>query len=1264
MLLSDQKRTVEDLPSEPELPFIVALGASAGGLEAITRFFDHVPHDTGAVFVLVQHLSPDFKSLMPSLLAKHTTMPIRLVEQGEAITPDTVYLIPPAKDMTLTERQLNIADRKATQVPHLPINTFFESIATHARERVVSIILSGTGSDGTKGVKAVKEAGGFVLVQEPDSAEYDGMPINAIATGLADVVAEPKELAHRLTDFLREPSISIRKQLLASTKRRTSSGDPLQDLFHAMKDRTGVDFSLYKPSTVHRRIERRIAVTQAQSVAEYYSYCMESPTELRQLFRELLINVTGFFRDPEAFKILNKECIEPLVQSYEGGEPARIWVPGCATGEEAYSIAILLEEAKEKFHVEDFEFKVFATDVSEEIIQVATKSHFTEGACADLSSDRIQRFFRREGENFVPKMHLRDRMVFVTHNVICDPPFTRIDLVSCRNMLIYFDSKAQNRALACLHFAVKPQGVLWLGPSESLGLIGEDFEVLESRWKFYRKRNDRKLPLQLEQNSVPTLSGYPRFGRRRPTADNLDLVRFYSIFAAEYLSGCFILDEHYDVVQMLGNAPRWLSFNQGQPSFNILKMTQGNFRLALSSLLHRLKASRQPVDFASVDISGGGSSSERVALKGRFVEGTNEQPPCLIVLVEEGKAIEPLVPRTNEEFDVSAEMQHRTAHLERELDATRENLQATIEELETTNEELQSTNEELMASNEELQSSNEELHAVNEELYTVNAEHQTKIAQLTDLSNDMENILSSSAVATLFVDRHMCIRKFTPAVREVLNVLPQDLGRPLGDLTHSLDGLKLLEVAGRVVSESETESMEVSGKGRWFAIHASPYRTESGAVEGVVINFTDISERRKAENQLKELTEKLRVQAQHDYLTGLLNRRGLAHELSREVSSMDRSGSQLCAVLIDCDEFKEINDKLGHSVGDVVLKEVAKRLSETLRPTDHVGRLGGDEFLVFAPAIRVAEAQQLAERLRLAVSGTPFYAPEPVRVTASLGVASIPRGQNSLETIITRTQGVLKASKRGGRNRVSINVGGRITSESGFPTHDLVKGDGISLLRQPIVNVDSGDTVGYELLSRGPEGPLHFPDALFRACMDKRILTQVDTRCLEMALHWTAGQPDELVHINLFPSTLLDLNPDRIEELFGEKEVGKRVCIELSEQQFLGDPLYLKEPVDEMRRWGVQVAIDDVGFGRSSLEALIVLEPEIVKIDKSYVLDCHQSMATRRSLKRLVNVIRSIDAKIVAEGVETEDDRMIVSALGIHHAQGYLWSRPFAVAEE
>jgi len=858
------------LTPDPQRFPIVGIGASAGGLAAFEAFFSGMPAtgDPDMAFVLVQHLAPDHKSILTDLVRRYTRMTVSEVVDGVTVKPNCAYIIPPNRDMAFMNGTLQLLEPDAPRGQRLPINFFFRSLAQDLRDRAICIVLSGTGSDGTLGVRAIKAEGGMVMAQAPASTEYDGMPSSAIATGLVDYILPPAEMPAQLISYAAHafghPPRPAGGQL-------PKSENAMRKIFLLLRSQTGHDFSQYKPGTTHRRIERRMAVHQLESVDAYVKYLQQKPEEVDALFRDLLIGVTSFFRDPESFKMLEEQIIPKVFEGTPAGGTIRVWVPGCSTGEEAYSIAILLAEHQESIK-QNFKIQVFATDIDSNAIATARAGLYAASIATDITPERLARYFTSESNGSAYRIHksIRDSLIFSEQNVIKDPPFTKLALISCRNLMIYFGAELQKKLIPLFHYALSPNGFLFLGTSETVGENEDQFDTLDRKWKVYQRKElalgaqrlaiGRHLPLRAElEPRLSQSAGVPALPAKPSLRELTEQAILQQLGPAAAL-----VNAQGDILYLHGRTGSYLEPAPGEAGIsNILKMARQGLRQELTTALHKSVGAREIVAVAGLRVKTN-SHFTLVDLTIRPLPGDPAASPAnlYLVLLQAAPVQEesPALPAGAAVDGPGAEPNPQLDKLKQELQAKEDYLQATIEEIETSNEELKSSNEEMQSVNEELQSTNEELEtskeelqSVNEELGTVNNELQNKVADLSRANNDMNNLLAGTGIATVFVDSQLRILRFTPSATRVINLIPSDVGRPVGHIVSNLvsyDGLTA-DVQGVLASLIPKQVDVRAQSGEWYLMRIAPYRTMENVIEGVVINFVDISAFKKVNQELR-----------------------------------------------------------------------------------------------------------------------------------------------------------------------------------------------------------------------------------------------------------------------------------------------------------------------------------------------------------------------------------------------------------------------------
>jgi two-component system CheB/CheR fusion protein len=881
----ESQETVENTPGS--FP-IVGIGASAGGLAAFEAFFSGMPADTnpGMAFVLVQHLAPDHKSILTELISRYTRMQVFEVKDGMAVKPNCAYIIPPNRNMAFLNGTLHLTEPSAPHGHRLPIDFFFQSLAQDQRELAICIVLSGTGSDGTQGARAIKGEGGMVMAQNPDSTEYDGMTRSVIATGLVDYELLPAEMPAQLIAYVAQAFGNLPRAASVPVPKTESA---LKKIFILLRTQTGHDFSQYKPSTIHRRIERRMSVHQIETMAAYVKYVQQTPAEAEALFRDLLIGVTNFFRDPEAFRALEEQVTPKLFAGKPTGAAIRVWSPGCSTGEDAYSIAILLQERLDALK-QGYKVQVFATDIDRQAIDTARAGLYPASIAADLSPERLARFFTAgtNGSAYRIQKGIRDMLIFSEQNVIKDPPFSKLDLISCRNLMIYMDGNLQKKLILLFHYALNPGGMLFLGTSETVGEFDNMFTTLDRKSKLYQRKEDfhgaqraalgRFFPPMTAMGvALPLVAGMTASPVKLPLRELTEQALLQQIAPAGAL-----VNGWGDILYLHGRTGMYLEPATGEVKiYNILKMAREGLRRDLTMALHKAEGTKEIVRCPGLRVKTNGHFTT-VNLTIRPVaagpNATLEVPLYLVVLEEAGSfdpeqsqqaALHAIVGADRSDMDANVLI----AAFKQELQAKEEILQSANEELESSNEEMQSVNEELQSTTEELETSKEELQSVNEELTTVNNELQTKVATLARTNNDMNNLLAGTGIATVFVDHQLHILSFTPTATRIVNLIPSDVGRPVAHVVSNLVGYDRLVADTQTVLDTLVhKEVEVqTTEGKWYTMRTQPYRTIDNVIEGAVITFVDITEIVETRKVLRKANELLRlavvVRDSHDAIT-------------------------------------------------------------------------------------------------------------------------------------------------------------------------------------------------------------------------------------------------------------------------------------------------------------------------------------------------------------------------------------------------------------
>jgi two-component system CheB/CheR fusion protein len=865
------KLPAETAPAEPSAPKgeerhevgtfpTVGIGASAGGLEALELFLRNVPVGSGMAFVIVQHLDPTHKGIMVELLQRATAMKVLQVRDRQRVEPDHVYVIPPNRDMSILHGVLHLLAPVAPRGLRLPIDFFFRALADDRKDKSIGVILSGMGSDGTLGLRSIKEKAGAVFVQAPESAKFDGMPRSAIDAGLADVIAPAEELPGRIVAYLRHAPLITRPGHALEEKTQSA----LEKVFILLRTQTGQDFSLYKKSTVYRRIERRMGIHQIDRIASYVRFLQENPQEAELLFKELLIGVTSFFRDPAAWDYLRNEVIPALLTRRPPDGVFRAWTPGCSTGEEAYSLAIVFREALERAKPSGkVSLQIFATDLDRDAIEKARVGAYPTNITADIPPERLRRFFVQEERGYRVGKEIREMVVFAPQNVIMDPPFTKLDILVCRNLLIYLTQELQKKLLPLFHYSLNPGGVLFLGSAETIGAYTDLFAALDVKARIYR-RLDAALgakPVEFPSSFVAvTTEEKAPAGMQRPAANLQTLVD--QVILTRYAPAAVLTTDRGDILYISGRTGRYLEPAAGKANWNIFAMAREGLSYELSGAFRKAVGRPEAVTLKGLRVRAD-SHEQAVDITVQPLTEPEELRGMVLIVFEEGfLPTEVKVPRASGRSDVRGE---RLVQAEQELKTTREELQAIREEMQTSHEELKSANEELQSTNEELQSTNEELttskeemQSMNEELQTVNQELQAKVTDLSRANNDMKNLLDSTDIATLFLDENLNIRRFTSQMSKIIKLIPGDAGRPVTDIASELDYPKLAEDVREVMRTLVFKEVSVAASGgRWFQVRIMPYRTLENRIDGVVITFTNVTASKTLEIELRKAQEKL-----------------------------------------------------------------------------------------------------------------------------------------------------------------------------------------------------------------------------------------------------------------------------------------------------------------------------------------------------------------------------------------------------------------------
>lgn len=912
-------------------PPVVGIGASAGGLEAFTELLRALPTNTGMAFVLVQHLEPKHESLLPRLLAKATEMPVHEIRAGMRIEANNVYVIPANTELQLVDGLLHVMRRRASARRHLPIDHFFQSLAQARKSRAIGVVLSGTASDGTAGLKAIKVEGGITFAQEPSSATFDGMPRSAIGAGCVDFVLPPDRIAAELARIAQYPLVTVPEP--EAPEALAAKDHDWAKLFRLLKATSGVDFTFYKKSTIRRRLARRMALHKFEAIGDYLKFAEANREEVEALFHDSLINVTSFFRDPEVFTALRKKVFPQILGTRGPAEPIRIWVPGCSGGEEVYSIAIcLLEFLGER--ASGTPIQIFGTDINEEVIEKARAAVYSEEETREVSAERRRRFFIRARGGYQVNPAIRELCVFARHDVTKDPPFSKLDLLSCRNVLIYFEPLLQKKVLFSFQYALKPKGVLVLGKSESLGAFTDLFTITDRRNKFFVRSATASEPLEALQPSYerlthgakPYLEAPPRFDLEKE-ADRVVWER--------YAHAGIVVDNELRILHFRGDTSPYLRPASGKANLTLSKMVREELQFELSALVREARKTGRSVRREGIALKNG-QRPRRANIEVFPLPISADAGKCFLILFGEagpagGRPVDPAAAGKRKETKKETSSQRQLRKLQNELERTRQYLRSAIREHESTNEELKTANEEALSSMEELQSTNEELETAkeelqssNEELVTLNDQLQKRNVELSCLSDDLSNIVSGVNISILILDSNRHIRRFNPPAQKLLGLLPGDIGRPMSNLHMSIDVIELKNLISAVIEKgSDVERQIQSEDGRWYSVRFRPFHTGERKIEGVLMVFMDIDELKRSRDALQKERNLLAaiLDGAEDLIFMVLDREGRILQFNRIAQQLtgyspkEVKGRHPWDFLVPADEVADVRKTFEKTLG-------------------------------------------------------------------------------------------------------------------------------------------------------------------------------------------------------------------------------------------------------------------------------------------------------------------------------------------------------------
>ena len=1254
---------------------VVGVGSSAGGLEALQEFLGSLTPD-GSAIIVAQHLAPDYPTLLVELLSRATPFEVEEAVDGSSLRPNIVTVVPPSHDLTLVGDRLALVEAAERVGPSPSIDLLFESLAQSWGTRAAGVVLSGTGSDGARGLRAIRAAGGLTMVQSPESARFDGMPRAALALGKPDVVADAGELASRLAVI------------------PTSVGDgdanlpALEDglipqVVAELRRSIGIDFAEYKPSTLKRQVQRRMAVRQIDVISDYVALLAAEPEEAQALKQNLLVTVTSFFRDPEAFEVL-RDALGTYLARPRAEEVLRVWVPGCATGEEVYSIAMIVGDLLGRPADLARRLKIFGTDLDEASLALARRAVYPASALSRIPEPLRSAYARQGGETFQVADVLRECVVFALHDVGTDPPFPRIDVISCRNTLIYFTSPLQRRVIRRFDFALRSGGLLFLGESEGLGRHCEGFTVVDAGSRIFRHSGESLSSYEhVPHPFVAEVARPTRFAHRplplEPERD-IELIALLEQLVRFSGNAYLVLDNLNRPVRVVGDVSAYCRVPEGPLAASVSSFLREELRDEARALLLLCRGSNEPVSGESLSIE---SLDQPFHMAAKPIQVGEESLTVLAFVPGAGRSVGSPNPP-----DRSASFDRELKRLEQEVlvsqDALRRSLaelQSVNEELEASSEELQASSEELQASNGELQASNEELQATNEELAVLNQESFQRGDLLQHLNYHLANVEASVNQGMVIVDQDLLITRFTPLAVRVFALVDTDVGLPVLSARTTLPIPGLAAALRAVVGGGPRLSIQARDDEVCYLVQVLPYKDSEGIPLGAIITLTDVTEldnlRATAETALSDLQVKSELldQTAFDSLTGLLNRKNFSEALANEISRASRAGSRLALAWIDLDRFKEVNDEHGHHAGDVTLRTTSARVLEVVRSTDVVGRLGGDEIAVIIADYRSpAELDAVLDRLLDTLRQPVEVAGREARISGSIGVALFPEDADSPEDLLRAADAAMYEVKNHSgngtayftpsmnnaadeRRRMRIEIGAAIDSRD-FELH-----------YQPIVHAMTNDVWGVEALVRWRRDGQLVPACDFiDFCEQSGQIRALGLLTLELLRNdlpiiQATGHEGLRVAFNVSVTQLEDGNTLNIISAIEAPDGLAGLVVEIVESVFLPCHSKALELLDTLVALGAEACIDDYGSGYSNFGLLQAFTPAYIKLDRSFLSQLQGSETRAALIRSAVEISHVIGAKVVVEGVEDDEHRALARDAGAEYVQGYAIARPMPLAD-